>query len=185
MMETYGPPWKVALIGSLAVLAGVALVLRQWSLAELDIFVAMFFVGRGALHVVTVSFEGLAGALSALLGAAEIAIGILLLAWPSPTLLVVAAAVGGLVLVRAVVGGTAALATRSEPRWRLPFAVAVVELALSVVLIARPDGTVRGVAITLAVVAFVEGAYEIGTAVTSLRSRVPASTPIPPATPVS
>jgi uncharacterized membrane protein HdeD (DUF308 family) len=97
----------------------------------------------------------------------------------------VAAAVGGLVLVRAVVGGTAALATRSAPHWRLPFAVAVVELALSVVLIARPGGSVRGVAITLAVVAFVEGAYEIGTAVISLRSRVPASTPISSAAPVS
>jgi uncharacterized membrane protein HdeD (DUF308 family) len=184
-METYGPPWKVALIGGVAVVAGVALAVRDWSLTELVVFVAVFFVGRGALHVVTLTFEGVGGALSALLGAAEIAIGIVLLAWPSPTLLVVAAVVGGLVLVSAVVGGTVALATRAEQRWQLAFAVAVVELALGVTLIARPGGTIRGVAITLAVIAFVEAADEIATAVTRTQDHVPDSVPMRSSAPVS
>lgn len=64
-MFSYRPPWKQALIGAVAVIAGVALLLTDWSLAQLVSFVAMFFVARGALHLVTMSFEGVSGALSA------------------------------------------------------------------------------------------------------------------------
>ena len=123
-MFSYGPPWKQAVIGAVAVIAGLALLLIDWTLAQLVAFVAMFFVGRGALHLVTMTFEGVSGALSALLGCAEIGIGVLLLAWPNPTLLVLAAAVGGLVLVRGIVHATVVLATRAEQQhWALQFGV--------------------------------------------------------------
>src|SRR5260370_24850013 len=83
-----GPPWKLAVIGAVAVIAGIALLLVDWSLDQLAAFVAMFFVARGALHIVTTTFEGLAGALSALLGCGEAGRGVALLACPEPTLLV-------------------------------------------------------------------------------------------------
>jgi uncharacterized membrane protein HdeD (DUF308 family) len=158
---SYGPPWKQALIGAVAVFAGVALLLSDWSLAQLVSFVAMFFVGRGALHLVTMSFEGMSGALSALLGCGEVGIGVLLLAWPDPTLLVLVAVVGVLVLVRGVVTATVVLATRPEhEHWRLRFASAIVELALGVTLIAQPGGTVQGASVTLGVLALLEGVVE-------------------------
>jgi uncharacterized membrane protein HdeD (DUF308 family) len=93
--------------------------------------------------------------------------------------------VGGLVLVSAVVGATVALATRGDRGWKPAFAVAVVELALGVTLIARPGGTVHGVAITLAVIAFVAAADEIGTAVTRGQHRAPDAVPVRSAAPVS
>src|SRR5260370_40659865 len=77
-----GPPWKLAVIGAVAVIAGIALLLVDWSLDQLAAFVAMFFVARGALHIVTTTFEGLAGALSALLGCGEAGVGGAPLAWP-------------------------------------------------------------------------------------------------------
>jgi uncharacterized membrane protein HdeD (DUF308 family) len=184
-MGTYGPAWKVAVIGGVAVIAGVALALRDWSLTELVVFLAVFFVGRGALHAVTVSFEGAAGALSALLGTAEIAIGVVLLAWPSPTLLVVVSVVGGLVVVRAVVTATVALASRAAPGWKFPFVVSVVELALGVTLIARPGGTVHGAAITLAALALVAGGAEIGTGLAHGQRRTRSAVPTPSAVPAS
>jgi hypothetical protein len=62
-MSTISPPWKVALIGSVAVVAGTALFLVDWTLAQLAAFVAMLFVARGALHLVTMTFDGVIGAL--------------------------------------------------------------------------------------------------------------------------
>src|SRR5690242_15266983 len=99
-MPTYGPPWKLALIGAVAVVAGVALLLVDWTVPQLAAFVAMLLVARGSLHVVTTDFEGVDGALATLRGVAEIGVGIALLAWPHPTLLVVAVLVGVLVLAR-------------------------------------------------------------------------------------
>ena len=179
-MFSYGPPWKQAVIGAVAVIAGLALLLIDWTLAQLVAFVAMFFVGRGALHLVTMTFEGVSGALSALLGCAEIGIGVLLLAWPNPTLLVLAAAVGGLVLVRGIVHATVVLATRVEQQhWALQLASAIVELALGVTLIARPGGTVQGAAVTLGVLAVFEGVVEFAEAIARKRAERPAPVSVP------
>ena len=180
-MFSYGPPWKQALIGGVALVAGVALLLMDWTLAQLVAFVAMFFVGRGALHLVTMSFEGLSGAISALLGCGEIGIGVLLLAWPDPTLLVLVVVVGGLVVVRGVVDATVVLATRAEhEHWHFRFAAAMVELALGVTLIAQPGGTVQGAAVTLGVLASFEGVAEIAETIARRRAerRVPTAVPL-------
>ena len=109
-----GPPWKTALIGAVAIAAGFALLFVDWTLAQLAAFVAMLFVARGALHIVTTSFVGVEGALSALAGCGELAVGVAALAWPSPTLLVLAVIVGAWVLVHGVVSATIVLATRGR-----------------------------------------------------------------------
>jgi uncharacterized membrane protein HdeD (DUF308 family) len=124
-----GPPWKLAVIGVVAVIAGLALLLVDWTLTELAAFAAMLFVARGALHIVTTSFEGLAGALSALLGCGEVGVGVALLAWPPPTLLALVLVVGSWVLLSGVVEATIVLATRADsPHWRLRFSSAMVEV---------------------------------------------------------
>jgi uncharacterized membrane protein HdeD (DUF308 family) len=167
----YGPPWKLAVIGAVAVIAGVALVLVDWTLPELAAFVAMLLVARGALHIVTTDFEGVNGALAALLGCSEVGVGIVLLAWPSPTELILVLLVGVLVLVRDIVEATIVLATRADRRhWRLRFAVFVLEIALAVTLIARPFGTVRATAIVLGVIAMLSGVVEIAVAFMEIRS---------------
>jgi uncharacterized membrane protein HdeD (DUF308 family) len=166
-----GPPWKVAVIGAVAVIAGFALLLVDWSLAQLAVFAAMLFVARGALHIVTTSFEGLAGALSALLGCGEVGVGVALLAWPSPTLLVLVLVVGSWVLLSGVVDATIVLATRADrPSWQLRFSSAIVEVALGGTLIARPGGTVSDTAVTLGVLGAFQGVIEISTAIARKRS---------------
>ncbi|MDQ1479652.1 MAG: hypothetical protein QOI44_513 [Actinomycetota bacterium] len=165
------PPWKLAVIGVVAVIAGLALLLVDWTLAELAAFAAMLFVARGALHIVTTSFEGLAGALSALLGCGEVGVGVALLAWPAPTLLALVLVVGSWVLLSAVVEATIVLATRADsPHWRLRFSSAMVELALAGTLIVRPGGTVSGAAVTLGVLGVFRGVLEISTAIARTRS---------------
>ena len=166
-----GPPWKLAVIGAVAVIAGIALFLVDWTLAQLAAFAAMLFVARGALHIVTTSsFEGLEGALSALLGGGEAGIGIALLAWPDPTLLVLVLVVGSWVLLSGVVSATIVLATRADsPQWRLRLSSIVIDVALGGTLIARPGGSVSGTAVTLGALAAFQGVVEVSTAIARMR----------------
>jgi uncharacterized membrane protein HdeD (DUF308 family) len=166
-MSPFGPPWKLALIGAVSVMAGAALLLASWGLAQLAAFVAMLFVARGALHLVTTSFEGATGAISALQGGGEIGVGALLLVWPQPTLLVVAVVAGAWVAVVATVDATLVVTTRAgQLLWPARFAADVIELLLGVALIARPSGTVNAAAVTLGAIAVVAGAIEIAAALT-------------------
>ena len=174
------PPWTLAVIGMVAIIAGIAMFMVDWTLAALVAFVAMFFVARGALHIVTMSFTGLAGAFSALLGAGEIGIGVVLLAWPAPSLLVLVAVVGAWVVVCGVAEATIVLATRaSRPHWLVRFVAAVVEVALGATLIARPGDTIESAAITLGVLAVFEGLLDISTAITHMRSERTLDRPAP------
>jgi uncharacterized membrane protein HdeD (DUF308 family) len=164
------PPWKVALTGAVAVIAGIALFLVSWQLPELVAFVAMLCIARAALHAVTLSFNGVTGALSALQAGAEAAVGFVLLAWPDPTLLVLAVVVGVLVLVQGTVDATIVLSTRPERRhWGVHLIADLVQLALGVVLITRPTGTVHGAALTLGAIAVIAGGIEIATGLGAVR----------------
>ncbi len=134
------PTWKVAVIGAVALTAGCALVIVNWTLPQVAAFLAMLFIARGALHLVTTSFEGMPGALSALLGLGEVAVGLVLLIWPSPTVFVVVV-VGVWTITRAVTLGTNLLATRHQhPHLRLLLVAPMVEFAGGVALFARAVG---------------------------------------------
>ena len=170
-MPSYGPPWKMAIIGAVAVVAGCALLMRDWPLAELTLFVAMVFVARGALHLVTMTFEGVSGALAALRGYSELGIGVMLLVWPHPTLLVLGVVVGAFVVVRSTVAATVDLATRRDlPYWQFGFASDAIEIALGVAIIARPGDSVHTTTITLAILAIFTGAVEIAWAAAQKRA---------------
>ena len=171
-MPSYGPPWKMAVIGAVAVVAGIALLMRDWPLAELTLFVAMVFVARGALHVVTMTFEGVSGALAALRGYSEFGIGVVLLVWPHPTLLVLGVVVGAFVVVRATVAATVDLATRGDlPYWQFLFASDVIEIVLGVTIIARPGDSVHATTVTLAALAIFTGVVEIAWAAAQKRAQ--------------
>ena len=162
--------WKSAIIGTVTVIAGIALVLGTWALDELVAFVAMFMVARGALHIVTMSFEGATGALAALQGGGEVGVGLLLLIWPSPTLTVLVVVVGTWVIVRAVVAATIVAATHLERvGWRLQFTASLIEVAFGLALIARPIDSVEGTAWILGALAGFDGLVEIVVAVVLTR----------------
>ncbi|MCU1456597.1 MAG: hypothetical protein JWL73_689 [Actinomycetia bacterium] len=170
-MSPFGPPWKLGVTGAVAVIAGVALFLVGWTIAQLAAFVAMLLIGRGALHVTTTSFDGVTGALGVLQGAVEAGAGVLLLAWPHPTLLVLTIVVGAIVVVQATVDATIVGATRREHvHWTARVVADVLQVVLGVVLIARVSGTVRGAALIIGVVGVVAGGVEIVTALASAKS---------------
>jgi uncharacterized membrane protein HdeD (DUF308 family) len=164
------PTWKVAVIGAVAITAGCALVIVKWTVPQLAAFLAMLFIARGALHLVTTSFEGMAGALSAVLGLGEVAVGLVLLIWPSPTLIVIEVVVGVWTIARAVTLATNLLATRHDhSHVRLLLVPPVVEIAGAVTLLARGSGSVRDVAIIIGALMIIDGVTELLLAVEATR----------------
>jgi uncharacterized membrane protein HdeD (DUF308 family) len=164
-------PWKLAVTGGVGIVAGVALVSIDWTLASLAAFVGLALVARGALHlVVTAPFVGLAGAFAVLGVAGDVGVGIIAIAWRDPTLLSLAVLVGSWAILRAIVGGTIAVTTPTEhPPWPLSLVFAIAELVVGVIVIARPGESVRGLAVTIGLLALLEGTREIAEAV--FRSR--------------
>jgi uncharacterized membrane protein HdeD (DUF308 family) len=155
------PPWKIATIGAVAVTGGVALLIVDWTLPQLTAFVAMLLIARGALHIVTTSFAGMPGALSLLLGLAEVAVGYTLLFWPSPTLLVTVVVVAVWAITRGVTLVTNIVATRGvHRRWRLLLVPAILEVAVGVTLFARVAGDVRDAALLIGALMIMEGITE-------------------------
>jgi uncharacterized membrane protein HdeD (DUF308 family) len=171
-VSPFGPPWKLGVTGAVAVTAGIALVLVDWTTAQLTAFVAMLLVARGALHLTTTSFEGVPGALGTLQGGAEAAAGILLLAWPHPTLAVVAVVVGALFLAQGVVDLTIVVTTRNEhAHWPARLVADAVQLVLGGALISRHAGTVQDASLILGALSILAGGIEIAAALSQRHSR--------------
>jgi len=178
-MSPFGPPWKLGVTGAVAVTAGIALVLVfvDSTIAPLAAFVAMLLVARGALHLTTTSLDGVNGALGTLQGGAEVAAGVLLLAWPHPTLLLLTVLVGGLVVAQGVVDLTIVVATRDEhPHWPARLAADAVQIALGITLLARPADTVRAASVIIGALAILAGGVEIAAAVAQRHSPPRAAT---------
>jgi uncharacterized membrane protein HdeD (DUF308 family) len=174
-MSPFGPPWKLGVIGAVAVISGIALLLVGWTIAQLAAFVAMLLIARGALHLTTTSFDGVTGALGVLQSAIEAGAGVVLLAWPHPTLLVLTVLVGAIVVVQATVDATIVGATRREHmHWTARLVADILQVVLGVALIARPFGTIRGAALIIGGVGIVAGIVEIATALARRRDPRPA-----------
>jgi uncharacterized membrane protein HdeD (DUF308 family) len=144
-------PWKLAVTGGFGLLAAIALLSRDWTIGELAALAGLALVARGALHLETASFVGLAGAVAVLGVIGDVGVG--------------AAA-----LVCGIAGGTIALTTRADdPQWPIFLVFATVEVALALALIARPTGSVRAAAVTIGLLLLVEGVREISHAGLSMR----------------
>jgi len=163
----YPTPWKRSVIATVCLAGGLKLLLASWTLAGVSAFVALLLVALGALRLVTTpTFDGLGGAAAVLAAGGDMAVGAVVLAWPAVTLFILATVVGAWVAIRSVAAATIIVATRStDPTWVAALAVTVAELALAIVLIARPSGDVNGAALTVGAIAALEGALELQEAI--------------------
>jgi uncharacterized membrane protein HdeD (DUF308 family) len=165
-------PWKLAAIGVMTVVGGIALLSAEWSSEQLAAYLALFFAARATVHwAASPGWAGVSGALVALLGGGELAVGLVLLAWPDPSRRVVAVVAGGWLLVYGIVATTIAVTTRAEePRWRAPLAAALINTAFGVTLLVERSGSIKATSVVLGLLALVEGAFEIVVAVTRERA---------------
>jgi uncharacterized membrane protein HdeD (DUF308 family) len=134
--------WVLLLSGIASIVAGGIILLVDWSLTDLAVFLGAVFIVRGVFNMLSLPLDGSMRGWAVALGLLEVGVGIAVLVWPDPTLLVIAAFIGWWVLfsgVMTVVGSISA--RRILPYWGLFLALGIVEVVVGVWLLDRPGLT--------------------------------------------
>jgi uncharacterized membrane protein HdeD (DUF308 family) len=134
--------WALFFSGIVSIVAGALILLIHWTVADLAVFLGALLICRGIFTMFSLPLDGTARGWAIGLGLLEAAVGIAVLVWPGPTLLVIAAFIGFWVLFNGVITITGSVsARRILPYWGLFLGLGVVETILSFWLLSRPGLT--------------------------------------------
>jgi uncharacterized membrane protein HdeD (DUF308 family) len=134
--------WALCLVGIVSLIAGGLILVIDWSVDDLSVFLGTLLVVRGALTTLSLPLDGSCRAWSIAMGVLEAGLGIALFAWPEPTLLVVAAFIGWWVLFSGAMTIAGSLGARNVmPYWGLWLALGIGEVVLAVWLLEQPGLT--------------------------------------------
>ncbi len=135
--------WVLLLSGIASIVAGGIILSIDWTLADLAVFIGIFLICRGVFTTwFGVPIDGSARGWSIALGLLETVVGVAVLAWPSPTLYVVAFWIGWYVLFIGIVTIAGAISGRNVlPYWGFLLALGIIEELLAFWLLARPHLT--------------------------------------------
>ena len=170
-------PWRQAVIGGVVIIAGIVLLSVDWTIATLAAFAGFALLARGVLHAIaSAAFVGFAGAFAVLAVAGDAGVGIVVLAWPHPTVMVLSLLVGGWAVIRAVAAATIGVTTRADRAWWLVcVALAAASAVVGVTLMVRANSaSVHDAAVLIGLLALLDGSIEvIDAAARNHRTRVP------------
>ena len=135
--------WWVPLAAGLASIAlGLAILATGWTVAALVVITALLFIIRGIALAFSPAYAGRTAGEHIVAGLVAVIAGIVLVAWPGPTLLVLAFFTGAWLTVS---GAFHIITTYSRrhglPHWGFTFAVGVVEVLLGVWAMRRPEAS--------------------------------------------
>jgi uncharacterized membrane protein HdeD (DUF308 family) len=134
--------WALLLSGIVSIVAGGVILLVDWSLNDLAVFLGALFIVRGIFNMLSFPLDGSARGWAVALGLLEVGVGIAVLVWPDPTLLVIAAFIGWWVLFSGVMTVAGSIsARRILPYWGLFLALGILEAVVGVWLLYRPGLT--------------------------------------------
>jgi uncharacterized membrane protein HdeD (DUF308 family) len=134
--------WALLAVGVVSVIAGGLILIIDWSVADLAVFLGTLFVVRGILTMASLPLDGSPRGWAIAMGLLELGVGIALFAWPEPTLLVVAAFIGWWVLFSGVMTIAGAVsARRFLPYWGLWMALGIGEVVIAFWLLQQPGLT--------------------------------------------
>jgi uncharacterized membrane protein HdeD (DUF308 family) len=158
--------WLSILVGIALVAVGLWLITNLFeSVTVLALLVGVSLVVGGIAEIVTLGGRGGLGWAAWAAGALVMIAGIVVLAWPHPTLWALAVMAGAaLVIMGAVRIGTALEGHRSEPDWPVQLGIGVVSLVVGALVLAWPQATLEILAFLLGVRAIISGLVAIGTA---------------------
>src|SRR5262249_59110331 len=101
------------LTGIVSIVAGGIILLVDWTVDDLVVFIGALLVFHGIFTMFSVPIDGAARGWSVALGLIETGVGIAVWVWPGPTLTVVAAFIGFYVLFRGVMTIAGSITGRS------------------------------------------------------------------------
>jgi uncharacterized membrane protein HdeD (DUF308 family) len=154
--------WVLLLNGIITAVAGGIILSTDWKLSDLAVFIGALLVFRGLLDMFTAPVDGASWGWSLVAGLLEFGLGVLVWAWPSPTLLVIAFWIGWFVLFAGILTISGAIAGRNLiPYWGFMLAFGVAEVLLSFWLLARPGTTLVAAVLAIGLWALVAGVMQI------------------------
>ena len=125
--------------GIVSVVAGLAILSIRWSVGSLAVFVGIVFVVRGVSELATSSSRAHRG-LAIVSGVSGLLVGVLAIAWPAPTLFVIATFTGIWLSVWGVIAAIGSIVDRG-PLWGLTLAAGIAAVPLGVWALAHPGAT--------------------------------------------
>jgi uncharacterized membrane protein HdeD (DUF308 family) len=154
--------WVLLWIGILSVVAGGIILIADWNVTDLAVFIGALFVFRGIMTMFSVPVDGSGVGWSIVLGLIEFGIGIMAWVWPGPTLLVIAYAIGWYVLFSGIFSIATSISGRDVlPYWGFMLAFGIFEVLLAVVLLGNPGITLVATVFAIGLWCVVYGALEI------------------------
>ena len=141
--EQIGHLWWVPLLtGLVSIGLGLAILATDWTVRALVVTTGLVFIIRGIALAFSPAYAGKTSGEHIVGGIAGVIAGIILAAWPGPTLPVLAFFVGAWLTVS---GGFHIITSFSRrhalPHWWFTFAVGVIELLLGIWAMRRPEAT--------------------------------------------
>jgi uncharacterized membrane protein HdeD (DUF308 family) len=134
--------WVLFITGLVSVVAGGVILLVDWSVGDLAVFLGTLLVVRGVIMMFGVPLDGSLRGWAIALGLLEVGVGIAMFAWPEPTLLVVAAVIGWWVLFSGIMTITGSISGRRVlPYWGLFLALGIAEAVIAIWLLQQPGLT--------------------------------------------
>jgi uncharacterized membrane protein HdeD (DUF308 family) len=151
---------RLLLNGLLLILAGVLIFSIDWSVRSLAIFIGALFVFEGFGAMPTTGIDSRAA--NVVTGLLSVAAGIAIIAWPSPSLTVLAIFLGSWLIVIGTVGISGAFAARNVlDDWWLLLLLGLVEVPVGVLALADPGATLAALIIVGGIWAVAIGATRI------------------------
>ena len=134
--------WVLLASGIISIIAGGLILIIDWSVGDLAVFLGVLLVVRGLFTMLSLPLDGSGRGWAVALGVLEVGIGIAMFAWPEPTLLVVAAFIGWWVLFNGIMTIAGSVNGRNFlPYWGLWLALGIGEVVVAFWLLQQPGLT--------------------------------------------
>jgi uncharacterized membrane protein HdeD (DUF308 family) len=154
--------WVLLLTGVISVVAGVIVAFGDWTVGDLVVFIGTLLIIRGVFTAFSIPVDGSLRTWSVVLGLLEVGVGVSVWIWPDPTLLIVAAYIGWLLLFRGVMTITGSIFSRRfVPYWGLVLVAGIIEVLVAIYLLGRPDLTLVATVLAVGLAAVFYGVLEI------------------------
>src|SRR6476659_5526449 len=145
LAERLARNWPMVLLNGLVLLVvGILIWSIDWSVESLSTFIGAIFIFEGFWAMLTAGLDVRMGHYVA--GLLSVAAGIVIIAWPSPSLIVLGIFLGSWLLVIGTLTIAGAFAARNVvPDWWMLLLLGLVEVPLGVLALADPGATLAAI----------------------------------------
>ncbi len=134
--------WIPLIMGLVSIGLGLAILATDWTVHALVIITGLVFIIRGIALAFSPAYAGRTSGEQVVAGIAGVIAGVVLVAWPGPSLLVLAFFTGAWLAVSGSFHIITSLSRRRElPHWGFTFSIGVIELLLGIWAMRRPEVT--------------------------------------------